>query len=241
MLRLLPQWNLVQKAAEWLGVSGDDALFLSAIGILLSAIVGYLIGSLNSAIIISRLFLHRDIRAHGSKNAGATNMLRTYGTKYAVMTLALDMIKTAVATALGFWIAAVFIGAPIAGFFCIFGHMFPLYYHFKGGKGVACTAIVALMIDPWTFLVMFVCFFAIVGLTRFVSLASIMCAFLYPLLLNAFFPIGWVVLMGVLTTVFVVFMHRENIKRLYNGKESKISFSRKKKETESPDVGGGEA
>ena len=133
-----------------------------------------------------------------------------------------------------------FIGAPIAGFFCVFGHMFPVYYRFKGGKGVACTAIVALMIDPWTFLVMFFCFFAIVGLTRFVSLASIMCAFLYPLLLNAFFPAGWVVLMGVLTTVFVVFMHRENIKRLYHGKESKISFSRKKKTTDSANAGGGE-
>lgn len=240
MLRMLPQWNLVQQAAEWLGVSGDNALFLSALGILLSAIVGYLIGSLNSAIIISRLFLRRDIRAHGSKNAGATNMLRTYGIKYAVMTLALDMLKAAVATALGFWIASVFVGAPIAGFFCVFGHMFPVYYRFKGGKGVACTAIVALMIDPWTFLVMFFCFFAIVGLTRFVSLASIMCAFLYPLLLNAFFPAGWVVLMGVLTTVFVVFMHRENIKRLYHGKESKISFSRKKKTTDSANAGGGE-
>jgi len=74
-----------------------------------------------------------------------------------------------------------------------------------------------------------------------VSLASIMCAFLYPLLLNAFFPAGWVVLMGVMTTAFVIFMHRENIKRLYNGKESKISFSRKKKAAEEPDAGGGEA
>ena len=247
MLRMLSQWNLVQYAAKWLGVSGDDVLYLLALGVLLSAVIGYLIGSLNSAIIISRLFLHRDIRAHGSKNAGATNMLRTYGTKYAVMTLVLDMLKAAVATAMGFLIFKMD-GAAIAGFFCVFGHMFPVYYRFKGGKGVACTAIVALMLDPWTFLVMFVCFFAIVGMTRFVSLASIMCAFLYPLLLNAFYPApidmptgkGFVVLMGVLTTLFVVFMHRENIKRLYNGKESKISFSRKKKTAESPDAGGGE-
>jgi glycerol-3-phosphate acyltransferase PlsY len=238
MLRFLPNWNLVDVLCRHLGWTGDAAFTAAIVGILLCVAVGYLLGSLNSAIIISRLFLHRDIRAHGSKNAGATNMLRTYGTKYAVMTLVLDMLKAAVATTLGFLICNIFIGAPIAGFFCVFGHMFPLYYRFKGGKGVACTAIVALMLDPWTFLVMFFCFFAIVLMTRYVSLASIMCAFLYPLLLGAFFPGGWVVLMGILTTCFVVFMHRENIKRLYNGKESKISLSFKKKSPPSEGTGG---
>ena len=225
MLRFLPQWNLVDYLCGQFDWTGDAAFAAAIAGVFLCVVIGYLLGSLNSAIIISHLFLRRDIRAHGSKNAGATNMLRTFGKRYAVMTLALDMIKAAVATALGFLVCNIFIGAPVAGFFCIFGHMFPLYYRFKGGKGVACTAIVALMIDPWTFLVMFFCFFAIVLMTRFVSLASIMCAFLYPLLLNAFFPGGWVVLMGILTTCFVVFMHRENIKRLYEGKESKIDLS----------------
>jgi glycerol-3-phosphate acyltransferase PlsY len=77
-----------------------------------------------------------------------------------------------------------------------------------------------------------------VDFDKYVSLASIMCAFLYPLLLGAFFPGGWVVLMGILTTCFVVFMHRENIKRLYNGKESKISLSFKKKSPPSEGTGG---
>ena len=104
MLRLLPQWNLVQLVAQRLGLSGDETAFLLVLGVVLSAVVGYLIGSLNSAIILSRLFFRRDIRAHGSKNAGATNMLRTYGTKYAVMTLAMDMLKAALATAMGFLI-----------------------------------------------------------------------------------------------------------------------------------------
>ncbi|MBR2622472.1 MAG: glycerol-3-phosphate 1-O-acyltransferase PlsY [Clostridia bacterium] len=237
MLRFLPKWNLVDALCEAWGVTGDAVMVVSVIGVLLCIAVGYLLGSLNSAIIISRLFLHRDIRAHGSKNAGATNMLRTYGTKYAVMTLALDMIKAAIATTLGYVIFSVFIGAPIAGFFCIFGHMFPVYYRFKGGKGVACTGIVALMLDPWTFLIMLLCFVVITAGTRFVSLASIMCAFLYPLLLRAFFPGGWVQLMGILTTAFVIFMHRENIKRLWNGKESKLTFSRKSKQ-HSDDEGG---
>jgi glycerol-3-phosphate acyltransferase PlsY len=87
---------------------------------------------------------------------------------------------------------------------------------------------------------MLVCFFAIVLMTRFVSLAAIMCAFLYPLLIRAFVPdMGTAQLMAILTTVFVIFMHRENIKRLYNGKESKISFSRKKKATDSAESSGG--
>ena len=162
-------------------------------------------------------------------------MLRTYGTKYAVMTLVFDMLKATLATLIG-WLLYLGVGAPIAGFFCVIGHMCPLFYRFRGGKGVATTAMVALMLDPWTFLLMLVCFVAIVAMTRYVSLASIMCAFLYPIFLRAFLPsMGMVQMMGVLTTVFVVFMHRENIKRLYAGKESKISFSRK------PKSDGGEA
>ena len=230
MLRLVPHWCLIRELGIALGVADEQAMLVSALGVLLCAAVGYLLGSLNSAIIISHLFLHRDIRAHGSHNAGATNMLRTYGKKYAVMTLVFDMLKGVLATALGY---AVFMmaGAGLAGFFCVFGHMFPLYYRFKGGKGVATTAMVALMLDPWTFLVMLFAFVVITSMTRFVSLSSIMCARLYPLLLNAFIPVnqlgkGTIVLMGVLTSAFVVFMHRENIKRLWAGKESKISFKK---------------
>lgn len=165
-------------------------------------------------------------------------MLRTYGTKYAVLTLVLDMLKGALAALIGYLIFHMG-GAPVAGFFCVFGHMFPIYYQFKGGKGVATTAMVALMLDPWVFLVMLGVFVVITAGTRFVSLASVMCALLYPLLLHAFIPGGWTVLMGLLTTAFVVFMHRENIKRLLAGKESKISFSKKKK-TETPSSGGEE-
>ena len=244
MLGLLPQWNLVGKLALLWGAQNESVMLLAALGVLLCAVGGYLLGSLNSAIIISHLFLRRDIRAHGSGNAGATNMLRTYGTKYAVLTMVFDMLKGTVATTLGFLLYGMG-GAAVAGFFCVFGHMFPIYYRFKGGKGVATTAMVALMIEPWTFLVMLLVFVAITAMTRFVSLASIMCAFLYPILLNAFFPSpimidgvliptgkGLVMLMGLLTAAFVIFMHRENIKRLWNGKETKISFSRNKKDGE---------
>ena len=241
MLRLLPSWSVFEVLTTRMDLSGQAGMIVSLIAVLLCAAVGYLLGSLNSAIIISRLFFRRDIRQQGSGNAGTTNMLRTYGTKYAVMTLVFDMLKGALATLLG-WLLYAWVGAPIAGFFCVLGHMFPLFYRFRGGKGVATTGMIALMLDPWTFLLMLVCFVAIVAMTRYVSLASIMCAFLYPIFLRAFLPsAGMVQMMGILTTVFVVYMHRENIKRLYERKESKISFSRKPKDNDAGKTDGGAA
>lgn len=230
MLRFLPIQTFGAEAlGRALALSPEGGMVLMVVAGLLIAVAAYLLGSVNGAIVVSHAMLRRDIRAHGSHNAGTTNMLRTYGTKYAVLTMAVDMLKAVVATLIGYVVAAL-MGAAIAGFFCVLGHMFPAFYRFRGGKGVATTAMVALMLDPWTFLVMFVVFFAIVGMSRYVSLASVMCAFLYPLLLHAFCPVsGWVMLMGLCTSVFVVFMHRENLKRLYRGEESKISFSRKKK------------
>ncbi len=224
-------WSLVWEIKERFALEGERMMAVVAVAVLLCAVAGYLLGSLNAAILLSRLRLRRDVRECGSGNAGATNMLRTYGTKYAVLTLALDMLKAAVSVALGYLIFGT-TGASVAGFFCVFGHMFPLYYHFRGGKGVACTAIVILMLSPWAFLVILGCFIVVVAFTRYVSLASILCALLYPLLLRAFPPFGdrgIPLVMAVLTTVFVVFMHRENIRRLYEGKESKLDFHRKNK------------
>ena len=95
MLRMLPsQWILFYQFGALWGVENEQAMLLSAAGILLCAVIGYLLGSLNSAIIISQVFLRRDIRAHGSGNAGTTNMLRTYGTKYAVMTMVLEPLTS---------------------------------------------------------------------------------------------------------------------------------------------------
>ena len=241
-------WCLAWELGEMLDVTGgtQESMLLQLVAVLVCAVGGYLLGSLNFAIIISRRLLHRDIRAHGSKNAGTTNMLRTYGTKYAVMTMVLDMLKGAFAAFLGY-VIFVSHGAAVAGFFCVLGHMFPIYYRFKGGKGVATTGMVALMLDPWTFVALAVCFFGVTALSRYVSLGSIMSALIYPLALNAFFPNadmgvlgkGTVVLMGILTSAFVVFMHRANIGRLWRGEESKISFKKKKQEpTDAPPAGG---
>ena len=130
-------------------------------------------------------------------------------------------------------------GSALAGFFVIFGHMFPIYYKLKGGKGVACLTVIVLLTDPITFLILLAAYVVIVAGTKYISLASVMCAFLYPLLLSAFSKInpanaGFPVTMAILSTFAVIFMHRENLKRLWNGKESKVSFSKlsKKKKDE---------
>lgn len=201
-------------------------------GVLISMIVPYILGSLNFAIIISKLFYHDDIRKYGSGNAGMTNMLRTYGKLPAAATLVCDMLKGALSVWFGMLIFAD-IGAAIAGLFVVLGHMFPCFYKFKGGKGVATTAMVVLAINPVVFLILLFCFLVIVIGTKYVSLGSVMCMLIYPFLLDRFMPEetkGFYILSAIAVAALVIFMHRSNIKRLREGKESKISLKSKKKD-----------
>lgn len=225
--------GLVGKLIAKNGWLPSDAGYAIAVvcGMLLCAIVPYLLGSINPAILISKVFYRQDIRNYGSGNAGTTNMLRTYGKGAALATFLIDLGKACVAVLLGRLIYGVD-GSALAGFFVIIGHMFPLYYHFKGGKGVACLAMVVLTISPLTFVILLGIFVVIVAGTKFVSLGSVMCALLYPLILQAFANNGLNVAMAVLSALMVVYMHRSNLKRLWSGQESKISFSKKKKEAE---------
>lgn len=212
-------------------------------------IIPYLLGSLNAGLILSRKKYHDDIREHGSGNAGTTNMLRTYGKKAAIITLLGDMFKAFVAVSLGYLILDTSIyengamlfanhsGAAIAGLFVMIGHMFPIFYKFKGGKGVATSAVVVLMISPVSFLFCFSTFVIIVVGTKYVSLGSCMGMIFYPIILKAFSgeenPTAQI--MAVLMACLVVFMHRENLKRLSQGKESKLSFGKKKPAAEAAD------
>ncbi len=197
--------------------------------VILCIALPYLFGSLNFAIILSRRFYGEDIRTKGSGNAGMTNMLRTYGKGAAVLTLLGDMLKAVFASLVGFLLLGV-TGAYLAGLFCILGHMFPVFYRFKGGKGVVTTAVMILMLNPIIFLILFVIFAIIVIGTRYISLGSIMCALLWPLLVYRIEGPGANVLLTLGIAALVVFMHRANIKRLYEGKESKVSLKKKKKE-----------
>ncbi len=224
-------WNLHLWLVDKLGVGGTtNAIWIMLGGILLCMVVPYLLGSINPAIIFSKLIFHDDIRTHGSGNAGATNTLRTYGKKMAALIFILDLLKAALAIIFGSLVLGHSMGGAISGLFVILGHMFPIYYRFKGGKGVACFAMVALMLSPISFCILVPIFIAIVLLSRYVSLGSVMCVLIYPMIHHAFYrQEGWITLSGFAMMVLIVFMHRENIKRIMAGTESKLSLGRKRR------------
>ena len=204
------------------------------VGALLSMTIAYLLGSLNFAIILSNKEYHQDIRAFGSKNAGMTNMMRTYGKKAAALTLLGDFLKAIVAALVGYALLGMF-GAYIAGLFCIIGHMFPVYYGFRGGKGVVTVAASILMCDPIVFVILLVCFILIVLATKYISLGSIMCMLLYPILLDRISKLltpdhhtSPFIIFALLMAALVIVKHRENIGRLIKGTESKFSFKKSK-------------
>ena len=247
-------WNLVLYLIDKLGVGGTPAaLAITMGGILLCMIIPYLLGSMNFGVMISRRRFHDDVRTHGSGNAGATNMLRTYGWKAAVLTMAGDMLKAVVAVGLGYLIGGINaevteagmtyrivdqFGAAIAGLFVMLGHMFPIFFKFKGGKGVATSGVVIFMISPIAGVLCLAIFLIVVIGTRYVSLGSVMGLVFYPIVLNAFSRAydpprnSTACMISVLMAVLVVLMHRENLKRIINRTESKISF---KKKTSSPE------
>lgn len=219
-------WSLAEQILEAVGRNDTSMAIVNLAGALLSILLAYLLGSLNPAVIISHVFYKDDIRRHGSGNAGTTNMLRTYGKGAAAATFALDLAKAAIAVLLGLWLWG-FNGRALAGFFVVFGHMFPVFHRFNGGKGVACLAMVVLMISPITFLFLLAIFLVGTIGTRMVSFGSMMAALLYPLILQAFYGIPDLsIAMAVFSAVFIVFAHRENIKRIREGKENKLELSK---------------
>ena len=225
-------WNIYSWLLERYDIANTQtSLVLMLAGVILCMVIPYLLGSINPAIIVSRKVYHDDIRTHGSGNAGATNTLRTYGKKTAALIFCLDLLKAALAVGIGSILMTREMGGAIAGVFVILGHMFPIFYGFKGGKGVACMAMVVLILSPISFVILLALFVALVLMTRYVSLGSIMGAFFYPIIQFVFYPQHpWITLSSILTMFLVIFMHRENIKRLMAGKESKISFGSKKKD-----------
>ncbi len=226
-------------------ITGTALFFIFIISMLLCIIIPYFLGSINFALILSKKLYNDDIRLHGSGNAGATNMMRTYGKSAAAKTFLGDGLKAFLACVVGYLFLG-YLGCYLAGLFCVIGHAFPIFYKFKGGKGVVVAAISILMGNPIVFVILFVIFFIIVFGTKFVSLASMMCMLIYPLILNGVQSVltppiivsgeelsggGLEVLISFCMAVLVVFLHRENIKRLYTGTESKTNlFSKHKKD-----------
>lgn len=195
-------------------------------GLFICAVIAYLLGSLNFALLISRVKFKGDIRKSGSGNAGMTNMMRTYGRSAAGFTLLGDAVKAVTSVLIGTALCGNR-GMYIAGLFCILGHVFPLYFGFKGGKGVVTTAALILCINPIVFLILLLFFLVIVAATRYISLGSILCMTVFPMLLYRIArPDAFGLIISVLIALFVIILHRENIKRLWEGNENKFSFKK---------------
>ena len=198
------------------------------------AIIAYLIGSINFSVILSKKMAGFDVREKGSGNAGTTNMLRSVGKKAAAITLVCDILKGVVAILLAMLIGKMVnsidtsLLVQIAGVAVILGHTFPIFFKFKGGKGVA-TSLGVLIMSNWQIgLICLVFALILIILTQMVSVGSIAAAILYPVL-TLFIPQNYIVpgnylIYSIILAVFIVFNHRENVKRLLNGTENKISF-----------------
>lgn len=217
--------------------------------LIISAVVSYLLGSLNFGIIISKSLNKDDVRSHGSGNAGSTNMLRNYGKKYAVMTIIGDMLKVAVAIIISFIIVrkignislaenggAYILGIDarmftksFSGLFCVLGHIFPCFFGFKGGKGVATAGGMVFMIDWRIALILLAIFAIIVLITKYVSLGSIAMAVFYPVFIFISYKSLPLALLSLIFTLIVLLAHRENIKKLINHTESKIGNKKENK------------
>ncbi len=205
--------------------SGSHIAFLF-IGLVLCAVAGYFIGAVNSALIVSKVKYHDDIRNYGSGNAGMTNMLRTYGKGAAAVTLIGDLGKGIVACLIGTLLLGN-PGAHLAGLFCMIGHVWPVYFKFKGGKGVLVLAAIVLYCNPLVFLILMTVFVLIVSCTKYISLGSIVGSMMYPLVLARFSePNIITTLCSVTAAILVFFMHMPNIQRLREGKENKLKLSK---------------
>lgn len=211
-----------------IGVFGKLAEISPALwilGFVLCALTAYLLGSLNFALVLTNWLKKDDIRQYGSGNAGMTNMLRTFGKGAAAATLFGDAAKSALSALVG----TVFcgeMGAYVAGLFCIIGHVYPVFFNFKGGKGVVASFTMILCLNPLVCLLLLILFVAIVALTKYLSLGSIMVMLVYPLLLYRLSPEPNAIklIFSIFIALFVVFLHRENIKRLLSGTENKFTL-----------------
>lgn len=183
------------------------------------AVISYLLGSVSSAVLLTRDALGNDVRKHGSGNAGATNVARVFGLKPGLVTLAGDMLKAALSGLAGKLLGGE-TGLAVACLACLLGHCFPVFFGFKGGKGVSVAGCLALVLD-WRFFIALACWFAIMAiLSRRVSFASCVSALAYPLLYLRFNRgMSAQLVVCVIMALLVLIMHRENIVRLIRGTE----------------------
>ena len=209
------------------------------VAMIIVSVIAYLLGSISFSVIISKKMAGFDVREKGSGNAGTTNMLRSVGAKAAAITLLCDILKGVVVILIAILIGNIVDGlddallVQLAGIFVIIGHTFPIFFGFKGGKGIATSLGVLLMINWQIGLICLVFALILMAITRMVSVGSIAAAILFPVLVifigqNYIVPVNnWSYLIfSIIVAVLVLFNHRENLKRIFTGKENRISFKK---------------
>ena len=208
-----------------------DGYFLIAAGmVFITVLLGYFLGCLNGSVMVSHFIIRDDVRQHGSGNAGLTNFYRTYGAKYALGVILFDMGKTVIACLLGGFLLKNAmqdwtLGVLIGGLGCELGHMFPVFFGFKGGKGILSGGTLVWLLDWRVALIAWGLFAALWLATKYVSLGSVSAAVSMPI--ATWFFCGHSALYTALAAVIaalVVWCHRENIRRLARGEERKFRW-----------------
>ena len=190
----------------------------------------YLLGSVNGAIIASKMIYRKDIRKYGSGNPGLTNFYRVFGKGGALLVVAIDVFKTIAPVLFGGWVFGkyfdmTFFGRAMSGFFVMLGHCFPVYYKFKGGKGIMAAGAIMFVLDWRMALISWGTFIIVTAITRYVSLGSIIGGSLFPVSLILLELGGfWEFTAMLLCSILILVRHEGNIRRLVRGEESKFRF-----------------
>ena len=215
-------------------------LALAAVGI---AVLAYFLGCFNGAVVVSRYILRDDVRNHGSGNAGLTNFYRTFGGPLTLVVILSDAVKAVVAVLFAMWIAGsispelIALSKYWAGLFCLLGHMFPVTFQFRGGKGILSGGTIALMIDWRVALVVWGGFLILAIATRYVSLGSCWAGLSFPFVTWFVYQDELITVLAVIIGGLILWKHRGNMVRIVQGTESKFALHKKKEaeaESEAP-------
>lgn len=194
-------------------------------------VIAYMFGAIPSGVWIGKIFKNIDIRKYGSYNSGATNAYRVLGRKYGAMVLLLDALKGFIPLLIAKFYGVTGVDLIILGFIAILGHSFSIFLKFKGGKGVATSLGVFLFLMPKVIVVLLTIFIVTVIITKYISLGSIVCSAMLPILAY-FMPITYpetrkeLVIISFLIGLFVIYKHKTNIVRIYRGEENRFSLRR---------------
>lgn len=218
-------------------------LIVACIGV---AVLSYCLGCFNGAVVVSRYILRNDVRDHGSGNAGLTNFYRTFGGPLTVVVILSDVVKAIAAVLFSIWIFGMMSPELVvfskywAGTFCLLGHMYPVTFQFRGGKGILSGGTIAIMIDWRVALVVWGGFLILAVLTRYVSLGSCWAGASFPFVTGFVYRDPLLVGIAVIIGGLILWKHRGNIQRLIHGNESKFTLRKKTAEPAAVPEKGGE-